>query len=310
MAHAVQRLDGRAEQNSNDQPRDQSAAIEDDPKPLGDEAPEIIEDASRIGVRRLERPLLGDAITSFIGGLSVCFGAVAMATAAASVGGNLAESSMALLIGALAFPVGFVILLVGKSELFTENFLLPVTGVLENRGTVRQLAALWGVSLGGNLVGALVFALLISRGDVLAPGAVVELRALAEHKVDYDLLTAFLKAIFAGWLMTVLTWLLIAGQGMGARLFMIWIIGTLIVLGQFNHVIISGAEIFMAMLLGASITPGDWFTRNFLPALAGNMAGGLVFETMLQYVQARYHEPDDDENGRRRVKRGHGAKQR
>lgn len=295
MARVDERSDGHASEMTDGKVHDQGASIEDEPKPLGDEAPEIIEDASRIGLRRLERPLLGDAITSFIGGLSVCFGAVAMAAAAASVGGSLADSSMSLLIGALAFPVGFVILLVGKSELFTENFLLPVTGVLENRGTLRQLSALWSVSLSGNLLGALVFALLISRGDVLAPAPVAELRALAEHKMDYDFLTAFLKALFAGWLMTVLTWLLIAGEGMGARLFMIWIIGTLIVLGQFNHVIISGAEIFMAMLFGAPITPSEWFTRNFIPALTGNMAGGLIFETLLQYVQARYHEPDDDD---------------
>lgn len=295
MAGVDERATGRADEMTDGQVDEDGSPIEDEPKPLGNEAPEIVEDASRIGARRLERPLLGDAITSFIGGLSVCFGAVAMIAAAASVGGSLGESSLALLIGALTFPVGFVILLVGKSELFTENFLLPVTGVLENRGTVRQLTALWAVTLTGNLLGAFVFALLVSRGDVLGPGPVVELRALAEHKIDYDFLTAFLKAVFAGWLMTVLTWLLIAGEGMGARLFMIWMIGTLIVLGQFNHVIISGAEIFMAILVGASITPGEWFSRNFIPALLGNMAGGLFFETMLQYVQSRYHEADEDE---------------
>ena len=299
MARMDERLDGRAGEMKSTEQGETESEIEDEPKPLGNEAPEIIDDASQIGARRLERPLLGDAMTSFIGGMSVCFGAVAMAAAAASVGGSLADSSMALLIGALAFPVGFVILLVGKSELFTENFLLPVTGVLENRGTIRQLAALWSVTLGGNLIGALVFALLISRGEVLASAPMAEMRALAEHKIDYDFLTAFLKAVFAGWLMTVLTWLLIAGEGMGARLFMIWIIGTLIVLGQFNHVIISGAEIFMAMLFGASITPGEWFARNFIPALAGNMAGGLIFETLLQYIQARYQEPDGAEKGHR-----------
>lgn len=303
MPKLDEHMDGRADEMTSGDGHESGSTIEDEPKPLGNEAPEIIEDASQIGVKRLERPLVGDAITSFIGGMSVCFGAVAMAAAAASVGGTLADSSLALLIGALAFPVGFVILLVGKSELFTENFLLPVTGVLDNRGTIRQLSALWSVTLGGNLVGALVFALLISRGDVLAPAPMAELRALAEHKIDYDFLTAFLKAVFAGWLMTVLTWLLIAGEGMGARLFMIWIIGTLIVLGQFNHVIISGAEIFMAMLFGASITPGDWFARNFVPALAGNMAGGLVFETLLQYVQARYHKPDDEISGHKAAKR-------
>lgn len=296
----TERRTGRGDSSSTDlsPPADTIDIDDEEPKPLGHEAPEIIEDASKIGGRRLERPLVGDAITSFIGGMSVCFGAVAMVTAAGAMGGGLAESSPALLIGALVFPVGFVILLVGKSELFTENFLLPVTGVLEHRGTLRQLSALWAISLSGNLIGVLIFALLVSRGEVLSAGAVGELRELAEHKVEYGLFTAFIKALFAGWLITVLTWLLLAADGMGPRLVMIWIIGTLIVLGQFNHVVISAAEIFMAMLLGASITPGEWFTRNFVPALAGNMAGGLVFETLLQYVQARYQQAHDEGEGR------------
>jgi formate/nitrite transporter FocA (FNT family) len=299
MAGTTERRNGHSVRVSADQRAPETTTIDDEePKPLGHEAPEIVEDASKIGRRRLERPLVGDAITSFIGGMSVCFGAVAMVTAAGAMGGGLAESSPALLIGALVFPVGFVILLVGKSELFTENFLLPVTGVLENRGTLRQLSALWTISLSGNLIGVLIFALLVSRGDVLSAGAVGELRELAEHKVEYGLLTAFIKALFAGWLITVLTWLLLAADGMGPRLVMIWIIGTLIVLGQFNHVVISAAEIFMAMLLGASITPGEWFSRNFVPALAGNMAGGLVFETLLQYVQARYQQAHDEDEGR------------
>lgn len=258
-------------------------------KPLGEEAPEVIDVGARIGAKRLERPTRGDAITSFIGGMSVSFGAVALAWASASLGGAPSPSA-AQLAGALAFPIGFVILLIGKSELFTENFFLPVTAVLERRGTVRQLVALWGVTLVFNLLGGLVFALLISRPGVLDSGPAHQLIALAEHKVSYPLGTAFVKAIFAGWLMTLLTWLLLAAKGLGPRLVIIWSIATLIVLGQFNHVVISASEFFMAMLLGAPITVAGWLLHNFLPALAGNVIGGVVFVTLLFYVQARYHE--------------------
>ncbi|MDQ4099231.1 MAG: formate/nitrite transporter family protein [Chloroflexota bacterium] len=267
------------------------AAHDEEPKPLGQEAPEIVDDASRIGAKRLHRPLAGDAITSFIGGMSVSFGAVAMVTAAAALGGGIATSSAALLVGSLVFPVGFVILLIGKSELFTENFLLPVTGVLEKRGSVRQLLSLWSVTLAGNLLGTLVFAFLISRGEVLGPEPAQEIIALAEHKVAYDFPTAFVKAIFGGWLITVLTWLLVAAEGLGPRLVLIWTVAALIVLGEFNHVIISAAELFMAIFVGDSLTVGDWFQANFLPALLGNMVGGLIFETLLQYAQAQYNEP-------------------
>lgn len=263
-----------------------------EPKPLGQEAPEVVDDASKIGAKRLRRPLLGDAITSFTGGMSVGFGAIALASASAAVGGGLGESSTGLLVGSLVFPIGFLILLVGKTELFTENFLLPVAAVIEHRGNIRQLGSLWSVTLGFNLVGAFLFAFLMSRGDVLSAGAAEELIALATHKVDYDLTTAFVKALFAGWLMTTLTWLLVAAEGgIGPRIAVIWAVAALIVLAQFNHVVISAAEIFMAMMLGAEIGVLTWLTANFVPALVGNVVGGLVFETMLQTVQARYETP-------------------
>jgi len=263
-----------------------------EPSPLGQEAPEIVDDASRIGEKRLDRPLVGDAITALAGGMSVSFGAIAMIMAAAAVGGGIDEPSNAMLIGALVFPVGFLILLVGKTELFTENFLLPVAAVLKGRGSLVQLGSLWGITLSCNLLGSLVFAFLISREQVLPAAAVDEMIALATHSVDYGFQTALIKAVFAGWLMTTLTWLLVAAVGFGPRIAVIWAVGALIVLGQFNHVIISAAEIFMAMFLGADISVGDWATRNFLPALAGNIVGGLIFETLLQYVQSLYHEPD------------------
>lgn len=259
-----------------------------EPKPLGQEAQEAIADAATIGARRLERPAAGDAITAFVGGMSVSFGAVAMAWGSASVGGGTAPASPGQLVGALLFPVGLVILLVGKSELFTENFFLPVTAVLHRRGSLGGLAKLWAITLAANLVGTLVFALLISRPGVLDPAPAQDLIAVARQKTDGSFVTAFVQALFAGWLMTMLTWLLVAAEGFGPRLAIIWPLGALIVLGRFNHVVISAAEIFMAMLLGADITPGHWLTSNFLPALIGNVLGGVGFVTLLTHVQAQY----------------------
>lgn len=160
------------------------AERDEEPKPLGQEAPEIIHDAAKIGGMRLERTLAATGMTALIGGMSVSFGAVAMAWAAASMDGSLAEASPARLAGALAFPVGFVILLIGKSELFTENFFLPVTGEDAGRGSPRQLAYLWGVTLATNLLGAGVFAFLATRPGVLDPGPAAQLMDLAAHKVD------------------------------------------------------------------------------------------------------------------------------
>ncbi len=266
--------------------------VDAEPKPLGQEAPEVVDDAAKIGARRLHRGISGTAITAFIGGMSIGFGVVAMAWAGGSVGGPLAAPSMAHLTGSLAFPIGFLILLIGKSELFTENFFLPVAGVLMRRGSLRQLGTLWTVSLGANLVGALLFAFLISRAGVLDTSPAAGILELATTLAGYPFWTALVKALFAGWLMTALAWMLIAAEGIGPRLVLIWGIATLVVLAGFNNVVISATQIFIAMFLGAPITVRDWLTANFLPALLGNVIGGVVFVTLLHVVQAQYQQSD------------------
>lgn len=273
------------------------AEVDEEPKPLGQETPEIVDDAAAIGEKRLERSAVGDIITSIIGGLSIGFGVVAMVWVAASLGGAEAPSA-AHLAGSLAYPIGFVILLVGKSELFTENFLLPVTGVLERRGSATQLVSLWGRSLFGNLIGAAIFAIMISRAGVLPDAPAAGVIALGDHAAHLSLDSAFIKALFAGWLMTILTWLLLAAEGMGPRLVFIWLIGTMIVLGEFTHVVIGSTEVFMAAFLDAPVEVKDWFLGPFAIVLLGNVIGGVVFVTMLHYVQARYDDADRDRSDR------------
>ena len=158
--------------------------------------------------------------------------------------------------------------------------------MLEREGSLQQLARLWSSTLIFNLVGVLVFAILISRPEVLDPGPAAVLSQLAGDKVGYSFSTAVIKAVFAGWIMTLLTWLLVASEGFSSKLMIIWIMGSLIVLGEFNHVIISAAEIWMAILLDANVSVPQWFFRNFLPALVGNLIGGIVFVTLLNYIQA------------------------
>lgn len=265
---------------------------------LGAESPEVIEAATRVGEKRLERLNIAHAMTAFVGGLAVSFGAVATAM----VGGPWLEAlgqERAQLLGALAFPIGFVILLVGKGELFTENFFVPVTGVIRGHGRVRDLLTLWGYVLFFNLVGGLVFAFLLSRAGVLDTGPRQFLINLAVAKIHYSFELALMRGIFAGWLMTIMTWLILAADGIGARLVIIWLVGFLIVAGHFNHVVISVPEVFTAIWLGAPIGVADWFTRNFVPALIGNLIGGVVFVTLLGYAQARSLEISKEKAGER-----------
>lgn len=255
-----------------------------DTTPLGPETRDIAQSAAIAGTRRLQRPIVGEALTGLIGGLSVGFGAVAMATVGGLVS-DFAGHSAGVLAASLAFPVGFVILLIGKAELFTENFLVPVFGVFEHRGTALNLGRVWTVSLLSNLLGAFIFAWLISRNGVLNPQAVGYIRSLGVEKVSSPFWISFTKALFAGWLMTILTWLMLACSTIGQRIAVIWMIGTLIIVGGFNHSVISAAESFTAINLGAPLTYLDWFLHNLIPAVFGNMVGGILFVTALFYLQ-------------------------
>jgi formate-nitrite transporter family protein len=249
------------------------------------ESPEIIETAAAIGERRLARLTPAHAITAIIGGMAVSFGALAMAWTA---GPWLEELGLerARVLASLAFPLGLVILIIGKAELFTENFFVPVTSVWKRRGTIGDLASLWTLTLTFNLIGGLVFAFLASRPGMLEGGTRDFLVALAEDKVSRPFWPQLVKAIYGGWVMTLLTWLLLGVRSMAPRIAIIWGMGFLLSAGHFNHVVISAVEIFLGMFLGAPITVSSWWRANFVPSLLGNVLGGLVFVTLAGYLQA------------------------
>jgi formate/nitrite transporter FocA (FNT family) len=252
------------------------------PAPAAREPEKIYEATREEGRRRLSRPLLELAATALVGGFDVAFGVAAYALAAAAVGGDRGRIA-----GAIAFGIGFVFIVVGKSELFTENFLIPIAGLRpRERGSWVKLGELWAVALVLNIVGGLLIAIVLTSHGVLRNGSSRPLVALARHITHYGSTTAFLSAIIAGALMTLMTWFVEgAAQSMGVRIVMSWIVGALIVLGTFNHAIVSQVELIYGMRFGAGVTYGQLFT-NLGISVAGNIVGGLLLVTFVRAVQA------------------------
>lgn len=256
------------------------------------ESSEIFQTAIDTGVKRLNRPALEMGISGLIAGMSVTFGALA---AAAVSGATIASFGndvelFADLLGALVFPIGFVFVVIGRSELFTENFLVPTTSVMVKRARISQLLKLWALTLIGNLIGAFVIAKVVSLEHyhgVPSVHTVEHLRNLAEFLVlerDWD--ASFYAGVFAGWLITLMTWLLICAQNNITRLYVIWCVGFLIMLMKFNHVVVNSSEILMAIFVGTeSVTYDAWLQNSFVPTILGNMVGGLVFVTLLEYIK-------------------------
>jgi formate-nitrite transporter family protein len=246
---------------------------------------EIYERTRREGRRRLSRPLLELAATALVGGFDVAFGVAAYGLAAAAVAPRFG-AGVAHLVGALAFGIAFVFIVAGRSELFTENFLVPITGLTRERDSWLKLGELWVVSLVLNLVGGMLLVLLLTSHGVLRAGAREQILSLVDHVSGFDPGSAFLSALVAGALMTLMTWLVEgAADSLGLRIALAWIVGFALVLGSFNHAVVGTIEFVYGLRYDAGVDAEDLF-ENLGIAVAGNLAGGLAFVTFARSAQA------------------------
>src|SRR5207237_3531686 len=139
-------------------PRVRAARVAAEVRLTTREPEQIYEQTRREGRRRLSRPILELAATALVGGFDVAFGVAAYTLVAAGIGGERGRIA-----GSIAFGIGFVFIVVGKSELFTENSLIPIAGLnRRDRGSWLKLGELWVVALVLNIVGGLVIALLLT----------------------------------------------------------------------------------------------------------------------------------------------------
>jgi formate/nitrite transporter FocA (FNT family) len=240
------------------------------------------------GEVKLQRPTLDLVFSGLVAGLDISFGALAMAI----VAGRLHQSfglhlKAALLLGAFFYPLGFLVVILGRSELFTENTLTPVAGLLRAEGTVLGLARYWSIVYCTNIVGVVLFSLLVSHIDVAFTPYLGSYRAIGTPLVAQPFLQSMLAGVLAGWLVALIAWLVEATHGDLAHILVIYVTAYLIAgLGLF-HCIIGSAEVLLAMFAGAPITWDDWLLRFLAPVTLGNIIGGAVFVTVLKGVQAK-----------------------
>jgi formate/nitrite transporter FocA (FNT family) len=238
------------------------------------------------GERRLRRRPISAAATGLVGGIDVMIG-VAVASVLAGSLAAVMPAKLASVIGSLAFGIGFILITIGRSELFSENFLIPVGSVLERRQPLRLLPRLWVPTLAMNIVGMLILALIFANHTVLDHDAIVAAGHTANVFADRNAGAAFLSAVVAGLVMTLWTWLGIAVRTDVGRVLVALAIGFTIAAPNMNHVIVGTGEMMFGVLGGAShATWGDVGT-NFLLAFAGNLVGGTLFVTLTRFVQAR-----------------------
>ena len=221
---------------------------------------------------------------SFIAGFTVVFGIVALGIVEAYIPprfGNLGAIG-----GALAFGVALIFLIVGRTELFNENFFDPLAAAVDDSDSwlVASLLRLWTVTFALNLVGGGLFALVFTIQGVLPPGAQEVLRHTGVEIIHRRTLAGFGKAIVGGALVAMLSFLLEAVDSVGSRITLAYIVGVLLTLGPFDHVIVTVLHVFFAMLYGGDITLTTLAVTT-AAVTAGNLVGGVGLVTFSHIAQ-------------------------
>lgn len=230
----------------------------------------------------LERPAEGLFLSALSAGLDIGFGPLLMATVATLAVGVWSEATTTLVLANL-YSVGFVFVVLGRSELFTEHTTLAVLPVLDGRASLTDLGRLWGLVYAGNVLGAAMFTVLAvfvaPSFGIVEPSAFV---SIGEKLVGHSPPVLFAAAVFAGWLMGLLSWLVSAAQETTSRTLFVWVVATTIGITHLPHSIAGTVEVLAAVLVDPAMGLAT-FGEFLVVSSAGNALGGVVFVALLKY---------------------------
>jgi formate/nitrite transporter FocA (FNT family) len=258
-------------------------------------AVEIHDNIREPAEKEIERPAAALLWSSLASGLAIGFSFLAAAFAA-----HLSSEPYRRAAAASAYPLGFIFVIMARSELFTENTLVPVVPFLErrDRDTFRKLLRLWGLLLVGNMVGALVFGWVLANTPVVQAELHPELRRLAGEAVSGGFGQVVYAGIFAGWLIALLAWLLASTQSTVAQLAFIWLCTAPIHALGFKHSIAGSVEAFYLAAHGRA-SWGGMLGEFVVPSVIGNAIGGVLLVALLNYGQVAAEKREKESEGKR-----------
>lgn len=212
-------------------------------------------------------------------GLSIGLSFVARAALGSAVG------DPGGLVGGILYPIGFLLIVLGRYQLFTENTLTPVTLVLTRIASVPQLMRVWGVVLVANVAGAALVALVLATTGVLDPEAMAGAREIAAHAFEVPVGSLFWKGVFAGWLVASMVWLNHAARDTVTRFLIVFAVMYLVPAAGLFHCIIGACEVLFLVFQGLA---GFGAAAEFFGAVVlGNTVGGVLLVALLNYSQTR-----------------------
>jgi formate/nitrite transporter FocA (FNT family) len=242
---------------------------------------QIYEQVSRNARRELARSNSALAVSGIVGGLTMGLTGLSVSAVTAQLG----QTAGAQFIAFLLYPMGFMAVILGRGQLFTENTLYPVALILAERRHLLSTARLWIIVFASNVAGALLFAVLCARTKALQPeilGAMTRLGVAAATPSPKHI---FWSAVVGGWIIALVAWLVSGSHSITGSVALIWSLTFIVGLGRFARCIAASGEILAAVLCHklAVLAYAKWLSL----AAAGNITGGVVLVTLLEYGQSK-----------------------
>lgn len=244
-------------------------------------ANEIYEQVSRNARRELQRPKNALALSGIVGGLTMGLTGLSVSVVSASLG----HSPWADFVSLLFYPMGFMAVILGRGQLFTENTLYPIALILAERRHVWSTLRLWSIVFPCNIAGAFLFALLAARTKALRPDTLHAMVQLGAEAAAPGMRHVFWSAVVGGWIIAMVAWLVSGSHSITGSMAVIWALTFIVGLGHFAHCIATSGEI-LAAVLSHAVTPGGYL-RWIFAATGGNISGGVLLVTLLEYGQVK-----------------------
>jgi len=266
-----------------------STSPKTNPEEKPKEAYEIMHEQIQAGLKEYNRSDLGLFLSSLSAGLEVGFSILTIGIIY-TLFKNESSTGQLTLMMALVYPIGYVFVIIGRSELFTEHTTLATIPVMNGEATLGSLAKLWFIVYVGNLVGGYIFGSisLVFNAEMHLIGKDF-FYFVSEKMVKYSVSATLISSIMAGWLMGMLSWLLSSSQDTFSRVVMIFLVTFLISIAGLHHCIVGSIEVFMAFFGEANQISWSQFLRFQVLSTLGNIIGGVFLVAIVKYAHSKRH---------------------
>ena len=246
----------------------------------------------REGDSELKRGAGALALSGFAAGLTMGFSLIVPGVLKI----HLPETPWAELVTSFGYTIGFLIVVLGRQQLFTENTVTPILPLLNDRSLrcLWSVLRLWAIILAANIAATLFIATALGHSEAFKPEVREAFTELSRHTMAAPFSTTLIKAVFAGWLIALMVWILPACGS--ASPFVIILMTWLVSICGLAHIIAGSVDAFYLVVTGDAGV-GDYLGRFFLPTLLGNVFGGVTLVAVLNYGQVAVEVEEKDSAG-------------